>query len=239
MPSLSRVVALAVLRHSIPVGIEYGANLLVEFTPDSIWYETSFTIAAGALREGLKTQYHTFQRSPDEVRENLTKLDLNVKKLEEDGILRILDSYTTQLGLRGADETGRLKLSDISISQSQTLKAGYAEDQKGWLHIDDNLSVFNRYNSENTIVDWVRTRAIPDTKASGGLWIYSLLTGVASDSFYRQCESLSDGIIDFESKEREGRMEQLVRVRLLRGKPFDSRWRKIRLLETGEVAMSD
>ena len=130
MHSLPRVVSLPVLRHSIPVGIEYGSNLLVEFTPDSIWYETSFTIAAGALKDGLKTQYHTFQRSPDEVRENLTKLDLNVKKLEEGGVLRILDSYTTQLGLRGTEETGRLKLSDISIVQSQRLKAGYPEERK-------------------------------------------------------------------------------------------------------------
>lgn len=191
------------------------------------------------MKDGLKTQYHTFQRNPDEVRGALTKLDLNVKKLEQDGVLRIIDSYSTQLGLRGAEETGRLKLSDISISQIQRLKAGYAEHQKGWLHIDANLSVFNRYNSENTIVDWLRTRAIPDTKASGGLWMYSLLTGVASDSFYRQCESLSDGIIDFRGEEREGRIEQLVRVRPLRGKSFDSRWRKIRMLDTSEVVMSD
>ena len=224
------------LKHSIPAGIEYGANLLVEYTPDSLWYETSFTIAAGALRDGLKTEYHTFQRSPDDVRKNLTRLGLNVKNLEEGGVLRILDSYTSQLGLRGAEE-GRLKLSDISISQSQKLKAGYAEGEKGWLHIDDNLSVFTRYNSENTIVDWIRTRSIPDTKAAEGLWIYSLPTGVASDSFYRQCESLSDGIIDFESKEKEGRIEQLVRVRLLRGQSCDSRWRELRVLENGEVTL--
>ncbi len=238
MNRLSRAAALPILKGSIQGRIQYGTNLLIEFAPDSIWYETSFTIAAGALRDGLKTEYHTFERNPNEIRNALTNLGLNAKKLEEEGALRIKDSYTTQLGLRVTEETQSVKLADMSLTQSRLLKEGYAEEQKGWLHIDDNLSVLNRYNSENAIVDWLRTRGIPDTKASGSLWIFSLLTGVASESFYRQCESLSDGIIDFEGKETEGRMEQRVRVRLLRGKPFDSSWRKIRLLDTGEVTLS-
>ncbi len=113
------------------------------------------------------------------------------------------------------------------------------EEDKGWLHIDDNTSILNRYSGENAIVDYWRIRGIPETRAEQAVVLHSLLLGVTSDAFYKQFESLCDGIIDFKSEGRSGQIEHYLRVRLIQGKPYDSRWRQLKILENGEVTLAD
>ena len=67
----------------------------------------------------------------------------------------------------------------------------------------------------------------------------SLMKGAASDGFTKQFELLSDAIIDIKNRESEGRIEHVLRVRTMRGRPYDSRWRRLNLLQTGEVALVD
>ncbi len=82
---------------------------MVEFEPDAPWYETSLSIAADALRHGLKTEYHTFTHAPLDVRESLGKLRLDVKKLEQDDTLRILDTYDVMTGLAAPETSEGMK----------------------------------------------------------------------------------------------------------------------------------
>jgi hypothetical protein len=88
----------AILKRPIPSGFEYGAMLLVEFEPHSPWYEAAFTISTQALRDGLRTDYHSFQHPPNDVRQALSRMGVNVRKMEESGMLTIIDSYTIQTG---------------------------------------------------------------------------------------------------------------------------------------------
>lgn len=46
---------------------------------------------------------------------------------------------------------------------------------------------------------------------------------------------MSDGIVDFKTHDKNGQIEHRVRVRVMRGANYDSRWRTLRLLESGEV----
>lgn len=247
---MSEVLTLPVLEQLVPGGVHYGINLVVEFGSDSLWYETSLTIAVHALRNGIRTDYHTFQHIPSEIREALRRLGLNVEKLEEEGTFRILDTYSVTVGLGVSEKPpmttwkgweGSVKLSDWSIGMAQQMKAGPSEGEKRRLHIDDNTSVLNRYNKENEITDFWRTRAIPSARARELVLLHSLVAGVYSDAFYRQFESLCDGIIDFKSEEKDDRqIEHFVRVRMMRGGgTYDSRWRKLRLLNNGEVALAE
>lgn len=218
--------------------------MLVEFEPRSIWYEASLTIAAQALRNGVRTSYHTFQHIPNEIRKALTRLGLNAKELEEASLLHITDSYTIQTGIGVPEtpdivETHSLKLSDWSISDAKALKSGIPDEDKRGMHIDDNISVLLQYNQEREFIDYYRTRLIPYFRAYERLVFHSILTGAASDSFYRKLESLCDGIIEFRSEERGGQIGQYVRVSAMRGRSHDSRWRQLLLLENGEVALAD
>jgi KaiC/GvpD/RAD55 family RecA-like ATPase len=245
---LSNALALPILKDLVPTGFGYGTNLLVEFESQSLWYETSLTIAGNALKAGIRTDYHTLQHFPNEVTSALERLGLNVEKLREEGMLGIIDSYTVQSGFGAPKiaDTGRshyqaqsVKLSDWSIQASVEMKTGSPDQEKRRLHIDDNTGVLLQYNDEKTLIDFWRTRAIPISRTRELAFMHSLVTGTASDSFYKQFEALCDGIIDLKTQESAGQIEQLVRVRTMRGRPYDSRWHKLRLLDSGEVALAE
>jgi len=247
---LSNVLILPILSDLMPGGFRYGLNLVVEFEPDSLWYETSLTIATSGLKSGARIDYHTFQHIPTEVVEALTRYGLDVEKLEQEGNLRILDTYTatTGVGVPEKPKVGRppyqmqsAKLSDWSISAAQDMKSPreVPEPEKRRLHIDDNTSVLLQYNSEKEMIDTWRTRFIPLARAREDIMIHSLVAGVYSDTFYKQFESLCDGIIDFRSQEIGGEIEHNVRIRAMRSRTFDSRSRRLRLLDTGEVVLAE
>ena len=245
MSHLSLSISLQILKEVIPDGLEYGKNLLVEFQPDSIWYETSITIAAQALKDGIRTDYHTFQRPPKDVRVALTKLGVDLTRLEEEDLLRVIDSCTVQTGLGLPEKADQytaqqtLKLSEWSISVAQDMKGGIPDADKRRFHIDDNTGVLLQYNEERAFIDYWRTRIIPYVRAREGVSLNTLVAGVASDSFYKQFEALCDGIIDFKSEEKGGEIEHYFRVRMMRGRHHSSQWRRLKLLENGEVALAE
>ena len=158
-----RYLTLPMLDGVVPGGFPYGSSYLIEYEPDSLWYETSLTIAAQALRHGMKTEYHTFMHLPNDIREALARLGLNLKRLEQDGIFRIIDTYTRAagLGLVGEPVVGGISLEihkpslleDLTAEMVRMVKEGVPEAEKGWLHIDDDASVLNRYRKEEEIID--------------------------------------------------------------------------------------
>ena len=230
------------LKSIVPGGIEYGTALLVEFESDSLWYETSLTIAAQALRASAKTAYHTFLRNPDEIRQSLTRFGLNVYDLESKGVFEIEDSYTPQTGLgpskTRAEWAQSLKIADWSIADAKLLKTQLREEDKKWLHIDDNTGVLLQYNQEKAVIDYWRTRK-DTSKVADEVAFHSFLKGVASDAFYNQIESLCDGIIDLKKNEKGQEIEHYLRFRILRGKRIDSRWHRLQMVDNGEIDVTN
>lgn len=243
---MADALAIPILKELVPSGFHYGQLLLVVYEPDSIWYDASLTIAALALKDGIRVEYHSYEHIPSEVRSSIARLGIDVKMLEEEDRLRIHDSYTGQTGL-GQPETLEksdipiqpLKLSDSSIEFAQHIKAGIPEADRRLLHIDDNMGILLLYNDEKTVINFARTRMIPWARARETTYLLSVLSGVASEAFYKQIGSSFDGIIDVKSEEKEGQIQHYLRMRTIRGKSCDSRWRRLRVLDGGEVGLSD
>jgi KaiC/GvpD/RAD55 family RecA-like ATPase len=234
----------------VPGGFIHGANYLVEFESSSLWYETSLTIAARALKTGVKTQYHTFMHIPREVRQGLQKLGVDVLKFESEDRFRMIDSYTGLTSLPIQPEPGRViagrprvSLNDPSYLEKYTaniaslLNEGTPETDKRWLHLDDNTSIYNRYFKEQDVLDLFQTRVFQETRILDLSVFHSVVAGVWSGSFYKQFEAQCDGVVDYKAEETEGQMENYVRVRSIRGKSCDSRWRHLRLDGSGGVVL--
>src|SRR6266704_2819939 len=111
-------------------------------------------LVPNGIRFGARTEYHTYMHPPREVRDSLTKLGLNVRELEQKDNLRILDTYDVMTGLahpetpegmrskgREAYEHQSFDLNHWSSRVVNIIREGVSEDEKRWLHIDDNTSV--------------------------------------------------------------------------------------------------
>jgi KaiC/GvpD/RAD55 family RecA-like ATPase len=241
-----------ILDQLAPKGFFYGGMYVVEFEPDSLWYELSLTIAAHAVKSGTKTEYHVFQHYSREAADAFSRLGVDVERSMRDGLLRIVDSYSQTVAHE--EERKRAAASDPLLKSTQTtpldmaesakhwvelFKAGFPEEEKRWLHIDDNTTIFLQYNDEKTTVDTWRTAFAPySIRAPERAALYAFVKGVASDGFYAKFEALVDGIIDLKAREDEGRMEHYIRIRNLKGKVFDSTWHRIQVSESGEVTMT-
>jgi KaiC/GvpD/RAD55 family RecA-like ATPase len=242
---LADSLTLPLFEQILPEGLDYGTIVLIEFEPDSIWFDASLTLAAQALRKGQKTEYHTFQHVPVDVRSGLTNLGANLGTLEESGLFTLIDSYTFQMGGLVPIEQGRdqkahtLKVADLSIAEAKDFHARpqLPADEKRKLHIDDNSSILTRHNTEAAVFDFFRNRRVYMNRNDENIALFSILRGTVSDTFLSQFESISDGIIDFKAEEKAGEIEQLVRVRIMRRKKFKSRWRRMNLTDTGEVTL--
>lgn len=234
-----------------PDGFSYKANYLVEFDANSIWYETSLVIAAQAVKGGTRTQYHTFMHIPSEVRQSFEKLGLQPKALEDQNRFRLVDSYSPATGLplekESATLSGRpslpindpLWLEKFKADMADLFRTGPLEVDKKWLHIDDNTSMFNRYIKEQEVLTVFSNLVFPEVRLLELSAFHSVVTGVWSESFYKQFEAQCDGVIDIKAEEGDGQIDSYVRVRSLRGKTCDSRWRQLRLKDNGEVVLEN
>jgi hypothetical protein len=186
---------------------------------------------------------------PGEVRRDLQKLGVGVGKFESEDRFRIIGSYSGLTGLPLQPEGGmmpgrsRFSINDPSYLKDYTanvvtlVEKGASDAEKRWLYLDDNTSIFNRYFKEQDVLNIFQTRAFQLTRLLELSTFHSVVSRVWSESFYKQFEAQCDGVIDFKVEEDEGKLENCVRARSIRGKSCDSRWRHLRLGSNGEVTL--
>lgn len=232
---------LPILDALVPGGLSYGTAHLVEFEPQSLWYDTSLTICAQALKHGAKTEYHSLMHLPADIRRRVADQGVDVERAEDDGLFRINDSYTPSTGLdiqegKRKSHQGSLNMATWSMLEKHLIEKP-PEAEKRWVHIDDDLTVMLQYNDENEFHKSMRDNNIPWARSLELIVFQPVATGLHQDSFYRRMESVCDGIMEFRAVDEGGKVENYARVRLIRGKALDSSWRLLKLRDNGEVVI--
>src|SRR5579862_1184901 len=228
--ALRHVLSIPLLENLAPGGFFFGGVYIVEYDPDSLWYETSLTIAALALKQGTKVEYHVFRHFPSEAVEAFSRLGVDAAKSKTEGLLNIIDSFTQTLeyeeekkkesaqSFRVAKTHGKpLDLVKSAENWAREARAGYSDRNKHWLHIDDNTGIFLQYNDEKTVIDKWRTAILPySVRSRETPHLLAFPRKAASDWFYSQFEALCDGIIEVKTREEDDGIQNFIRIRTLR-----------------------
>ncbi len=211
---------------------------MVEYDPESQWYNASITISTGWIKQGGKVWYNTRTKSPDDIRSKLVRLGVNVEELENEDKLRISDWYSATLGQKSKEKYAQdsLKVADLSIMFSRDVMRQPLQPE--WLRISDNVSTLARFNDEKAFVEFFLKRAWPTVKVGKAILIAPLLRDVHSDWFYKMLEAQADGIIDFKLEETgDGGTRDLMRIRSMQNVAFTKGWHLLKVGENFEVTL--
>jgi len=218
-----------------------GSDIFVEYDPDSQWYNTSLTIAAGWIKSGGVASYNAYDHPPESVRLQLKRLGLDVEELEKEEKLRIWDWYTIQLGKKSQEKYAMpsLKVSDLSIDYSRTVIPDTRSGNRPLsLRVMDDALVLLRFNDERSYIDFWRTRLVPTTGLnSNSTALPSAPKGVYPEYIYKTFEVTADGIIDLKLEEEGKTTRDLIRIRNMRNVHFDREWHELKIGENFEVRL--
>jgi len=214
---------------------------LTEFTGASQWYNVSFSIANGWLKQGGKVVNDLYAQSPEDVRLGLNRLGLNTEELEKDNRVRIWDYYTATLGQKSKEKLARdtLKIADLSIifARDGIIQHLDGPPDPDCLIIRDNVSTLARFNEERVVVEFILTRLIPYHKSQKSPTLMGILRGVHSGSAYEQLEAAADGIIDLKLDDVADPPRNLIRMRSVRNVGFDGQWHPLKIRDNFEFTL--
>ena len=217
-------------------------NLLVEFDPATQWYNCCAAIAAAWAKDGGDVSYNGFVQSPDNVRAQLTRLELPVEVMEKEDRLRIYDWYTPTLGRKSKENYGieSLKVADQSIIFRLTEDDLNHPEEFEWpksLRIADNFSTLARFNDEKLWIEFMLTRVFPIASARKSTLIFGIMKGVHSEWAYRQLEGAVEGIIDFKLEEVGQTTRDMMRIRSMRNLGYDREWHELKVERNFDVTI--
>ncbi len=226
-----------ILEALIPDGVPFGTVFVVEFDPDAHWYATALTMVAGVLNQGHQANVNAFVHSASDIRTKLSKIGVDVKLVEGQGRLRIADYYTSTTGTRSSEKEiiDSMNVAEWSVDQLKVLQSG-GEAVYGF-GVTDNSSVLSRYNDEKSIIRYLAERNFPVARKLRFVTLFAFMRGVHSESFYKNIEGITDGVIDLKLDEKNGEMHSFLRVRSIKYLKCDTRWHRLALKENLAVTL--
>ena len=227
IPILSDILGFPVERGKLIVGL---------YEPSTQWLSLLLTIAARLLRDGYVVGIATLSTPPSMIRRRLTTELPDLNSLETAKRFTIVDWYTWMTGTKSTERRSvdSLKLAEFNVQDSK-----YQRDDSAiydFLAID-NLSTFLKYNDEHSFMQWL-DKTVARMKELKGVRLYGFAKRFHSDAFYANVETLADGVIELENRERAGKLENTIRVKSMKTFQHPTGWRTLKMTDTGFIRLT-
>ncbi len=102
---------------------------------------------------------------------------------------------------------------------------------------NDNLSAFLKYNDERAFMQWL-DKTIGRMRETKGVRLYSFLKHFHSDAFYANLEAMANGVIELDLQERGKYVENVIRLKSMKGIQHPTDWRTLRIKKSGFLELT-
>ncbi len=205
------------------------------YEPSSHWVHLILTMTSGLLRRGHVVNFVTTTTAPSKIRAELRRRLPNLVDLESEKKFFLADWYTWMTGKRSEEAMSMdsLSLAKMSIDNRRFI----AEFSPTYdLAVVDSCSTILKYNDERTFMQWF-DRVVAGLKELKGVRLYGFVKRFHSEALYSNIEALADGVIELDYREIDGKLENIIRVKSLKGVSHPTEWRKLRVAPDGNLML--
>ena len=206
------------------------------YEPSSHWLALILTMVSGLLRGGHVANIVTTATSPLQIRLELQRKVPNLSELESARKFFLSDWHTWMTGKKSEEaiSVDSLSVVKMGIDQSRFRKEfGFAYDFVGV----DNFSTVLKYNDERPFMQWF-DNLVAGLKQLKGVRLYGFVKRFHSEALYSNVEALADGVIELDYRERGGKLENMIRVKSLKGMSHPTEWRNLSVRGDGSLQLS-
>lgn len=213
-----------------------GKVLVGLYEPTSQWLPLILTVAAELLRRGRIVGIGTLATPTSQIRQQLARSVQNLQELEAAKRFALIDWYTWMTGTKS---TERRSVDSLGLAQFNVQDSKYQKDDSSLYDFmaSDNFSTFLKYNDERTFMQWL-DKTIARMREFKGIRLYGFIKGFHSDAFYANLQGIADGVIELNVREREGRLENVIRLKSIRGMQHPTDWRPLRVTDSGFLELA-
>ena len=211
--------------------IPKGNVLVVLYEPSAQWLSLILTIASDLLREGYVVGITTLATPPTQIRRRLAVSLPNLSELETTKRLTLIDWYTW---MSGKKSTELRSVDSLGLAQFNIQDSKYQRDDSPLYDFlaSDNLSAFLKYNDERAFMQWL-DKTIARMRELKGVRLYCFMKHFHSDAFYANLEAMADGVIELDIRERRKHLENVIRLRSMKGIQHPTDWRALKVTTSG------
>lgn len=211
--------------------IPRGNILVLLYEPSAQWLSLILTIASELLRRGSVVGLTTIITPPAQVRQRLAIALPNLTDLEMAKQLTVIDWYTWMTGKKSTEPRS---VDSLGLSQFNIQDSRYQRDDSPLYDFlaSENLSAFLKYNDERAFMQWL-DKTIGRMRETKGVRLYCFLKHFHSDAFYANLEAMADGVIELDIQERQKHLENLIRLKSMKGVQHPTDWRTLKITTSG------